>query len=116
MKKPSDPTLELATRILTEVDFEDRLFGFKLKLRAGPMPVTMYSFTEVVAFLCDDNPRIDVAGLQVWIKEVMGDRELADIIGGEIGENDTEYDKTEIVRELMEVRLGQCKSLVGIEG
>ena len=116
MQKPSDPTLELAKRVLAEVDFDDRLFGFKLKLRAGPTPVTMYSFPEIVAFLRDDNPRIDIAGLQIWIKDVMGDRELAGIIDKEIGKNDTEYKKTEIVGELMEIRLDQCKRLVRKKG
>jgi hypothetical protein len=112
MKKPSDPTLKLAKRVLAEVDFDDRLFGFKLKLRSGPTPVTMYSFPEVVAFLRDDNPRIDIAGLQIWVKDVMGDRELAGIIDKAIDEDDTDYKKTEIVRELMEIRLDQCKRLV----
>ena len=116
MRKPSDPTLQLAKRVLAEVDFDDRLFGFKLKLRAGPTPVTMYSFPEVVAFLWDENPRIDIAGLKIWINDVMGDRELAGIIDKEIGESDTEYQKTEIVRELMKIRLDQCKRLVRKEG
>ena len=116
MKTPSDPTLELAKRVLAEVDFDDRLFGFNLKLRAGPIPVTMYSFPEVVAFLWHDNPRIDIEGLQVWIKDVMGDGELAGIMDKEIGKDDTEYKKTEIVRALMEFRLDQCKKLVKKEG
>jgi len=48
MKKLKNPSRELAMKILSEVGFEDRLIGFSLRERTGPMPVVMYKFEEVV--------------------------------------------------------------------
>ena len=73
----SRPSRKLASRIVNEVDFEDRIIGYRLRERTGPLAMTLYSFEEVVTFLRDPFPRVNFHALQSWINDVMGDGELA---------------------------------------
>lgn len=109
MSKLQDPSRELAKSILTEVNFENRLNGFSLRERAGAIPVTMYSFEEVISFLNDPYPRIDFNELEKWVIKTMGDEELAGQIaeGVRIGRSD--QDRLLHIRKLMGERLSQCK-------
>ncbi|MCP4716894.1 MAG: hypothetical protein GY868_17355 [Deltaproteobacteria bacterium] len=113
MKKLSKPSRELAAQIGTEVDFENRFIGYRLHKRMGPSPVTMYSFGEVVGFLCRPQPQIDFVALKAWVLTAMGDRELADRIGAVIAADTQPFQKNLSIRDLMALRLLQCKKLVG---
>jgi hypothetical protein len=110
MEKLQGPSRELAKRILTEVGFERRLEGFSLRERAGPMPLIMYRFEEVVALLNDPHPRLDFRELEGWIRSVMGDTELAEQIAGAIKRGNSDQERTYSVRDLMEERLNQCRT------
>ena len=44
MKEWSEPSAALAEKALEEVDFEDRLIGYRHRQRLGATPVTLYSF------------------------------------------------------------------------
>jgi hypothetical protein len=110
MGKLEDPSRELATRILTEVDFEDRLCGFSLRERSGPIPVTMYSFEEVVSLLNDLYPRLDFRELEGWIRSVMGDTELAEQIAQAVKKGNNDQERTYLIRDLIEERLNQCRA------
>lgn len=112
MGKLQDPSQNLAKRILTEVDFEDRLSGFSLRERAGAIPVTMYSFKEVVFFLNDPHPRLDFGELETWIRETMGDKELAGQIADAVRKENSDQNRSLRIKELMEERLDQCKRLI----
>jgi hypothetical protein len=109
MGKIQDPSPELTKRILTEVGFKDRLNGFSLRERSGPMPVTMYSFEEVVSFLNDPHPRLDFSELEIWVRKTMDDQELADQIAEAIGKGKSDQNRSGRIRRLMEERLSQCK-------
>jgi hypothetical protein len=109
MERLSRPSGALARRVLTEVGFEDRLVGFRLRRRAGPDRVTLYSFREVVGFLTDDFPRMNIAGLAEWTRNAMGDGELADLIDAVNGEATNEREKLLRIRNLMGERLLQCE-------
>ncbi len=109
MKGLSEPANELATRILAEVGFEDRLIGYRLKERSGLMSITLYSFEEVVVLLSDSNPRIDFNRLESWIRETMGDSELAGKVKQVIAVDTSGQDKSFLIRDLMIERLLQCK-------
>jgi len=103
------PSNDLSKRILSEVGFEDRLEGFRLRERSGPMPVTMYSFEEVVSLLNDPHPRLDFEELEGWVRSVMGDTELAEQIGAAIKKGDNDRERTYSIRDFMEERLNQCR-------
>jgi hypothetical protein len=109
MERLSDPSRSLASRILAEVGFEERFMGYRLHERAGAMPMTLYSFEEVVGLLMDSHPRIDFNGLEKWIREVMGDDELSRRIRGLIDRDTSERDRSHRIRDLMIERLLQCK-------
>jgi hypothetical protein len=109
MGKLRDPPHELALRILGEVIFEDRLVGFSLHERTGPNPVTMYSFEEVVSLLNDPHPRLDFSELETWIREIMGDEELAEQIADSIRKGKSDQNISLRIKKLMEERLDQCK-------
>ena len=111
MKPFEPPTKELATRILGEVDFPDRLIGHKMRRRMGPVPVSLYSFEEVVRFLTEDIPQIDLEDLHTWVGEKIGDKDLAGAIG-EIGRREMDDpEKLLHIRGLMMARLGQSRRI-----
>jgi hypothetical protein len=112
MGKLQEPSKNLAKRILTEVDFEDRLSGFNLRERAGAFPVTMYSFEEVVSLLNDPHPRLDFNELEGWVRKTMKDGELADQIADAINKGHSDQERTHFIKNLMEERLNQCKKVV----
>jgi hypothetical protein len=109
MGKLKDPAKDLARRILKEVDFKDRLNGFSLRERAGPVPVTLYSFEEVVSLLNDPHPRLDFNELEGWVRKTMGDTELADRIAGAVKIGRSDQERAIHIRKLMEERLNQCR-------
>jgi hypothetical protein len=105
----SKPSRELAKRILSEVDFEERIEGFRLRERAGIIPTTMYSFVEVVGFLSDEFPRMDFIELALWLEEVIKDHELSEKIREEAQSEVSDREKTLRIRDLMGIRLVQSK-------
>jgi len=104
----SKPSIDLAQKIVTEVGFNDRIIGYKLRERTGSMRKSLYSFREVVALLFDHHPRIDLDVLEKWIRRVFSDVELANNLKSIISEALSDKDKTLEIRELMKERLLQC--------
>jgi hypothetical protein len=93
------------------VDFQDRLIGHKMRRRMGPVPVSLYSFEQVVRFLIEDIPQIDLDDLQTWVGEKIGDKDLARAIE-EIGRREIDDpEKLLHVRGLMMARLGQSRRI-----
>ena len=104
----SPPTAKLAARLLKEVGFNQRIMGFRLRERTGPIPVTIYSFVEAVGFLYDKYPRIDFAQLASWVDTVIEDASLARLLHVVAASKASHQSKTERFRELMTERLLQC--------
>ena len=104
----TSPSKDLAQRILNEVGFEDRLTGYRLRERTGVMTIQLYSFEEVVWLLNDPHPSLDFTRLEQWIRETMGDPELAGRIGDVIQEDISDQVRTLRIRDLMALRLYQC--------
>ena len=115
MKKLPAVSHDLRSRILSKVGFEDRFIGGKLRRRAGITRVTSYSFKEVVNLLNDEMPMIHFSVLEKWVREVMGDRELAEKIAGVIGEQKEYLDTLLSIKGLMEERLAQCQKNLSYE-
>ena len=57
-----------------------RSLGYRMRLRTGPLAITLYSFEEIVVLLADTHPRVDYRTLIDWLHKVMGDHEIADRI------------------------------------
>jgi len=111
----SEPSEELAKRLLTRVGFNERLFGYRVDWSTGPMQVTLYSFKEVVIFLSNENARISPALLAKWMREVYGDSKLADKMEDAIKQGESDKERLELVSNIMEQRLEQCKEIIGEE-
>ena len=107
----SEPSRALATKMLCEVTFENRFIGYKLRERAGAIPVTSYSFEEIVNLLKDQLPHINFEVMERWVRVVMGDEELADKIAEAREKGESDHERTLLVRDLAETRLKQCKAL-----
>jgi len=103
------PSRKLKKQIMKEVGFAERLTGYKLHERMGPMPRTLYSFREILDLLNEANPRIDFNGLEQWIREVMGDGELAERILETVEVDRSDQEKTCLIRDLLAQRLAQCR-------
>ncbi len=121
----SEPTKELATRLLAEVGFEERLRAANLTPMSGARQHSIYGFRQAINFLRIDEfedlvaagPRASIAyvdpdALRIWVAEVLGDTELADAIGGAIAEGTSYVETMRPVKELMEYRLSQCEAVL----
>jgi hypothetical protein len=108
MEKLTFPSKALAARILTEVGFEERLMGYRLGERTGPMSIPLYCFEEVVGLLNEPHPRIDFNRLEEWVRGTMSDVELAGKIRDLLEEDMSDQDRSLRIRDLMALRLHQC--------
>ncbi|NIN69541.1 MAG: hypothetical protein GTO63_33640 [Anaerolineae bacterium] len=121
----SEPSKELAIRLLGDVSFEERLRAANLTPMRGSLEHSIYGFRQAVNFLRIDEfedlvaagPRASVAyihpdALRKWVAEVLGDTELADAIGEAIAEGANYVEIMRPVKELMEHRLSQCDSVL----
>lgn len=127
----SEPTVELAKKVLSKVPWQDRLVASIAHQTTGAMTIDIYSFEEAVNFLksCRTDYSLDellmrgssatinyldLNALASWIGDVLGDSELSqairEVVGGE-SENPLLIfrEKVKPVLELMEQRLAQCK-------
>ena len=123
----TEPNKDLAQKILSEVDSEERLVGFKMNPRAGNKPFSLYSLEEVVNFLQVDSMGelltkgsrasigyVDFQALQGWVSEVMGDKELAKAIGEEVERKDNYWHQVKVIKSLLEDRLNQCRTTMDV--
>ena len=125
MAKLSEPSMELAERLLSEVGFEKRFVGVKMMPRAGNRVSSIYSFEEAVDFLHPDSLEdllsvgsrscvgyLDLDQLRRWVGEGFGDKELAEEMGKEIEKSNSYMDKVKIIKQLMQQRLSQCNKIL----
>ena len=108
----SAPNEDLTTRVLREVDFPQRLVGYRMRERLGAIQVSLYSFEEVVHLLGDKFPYVSPEQLQQWVETVTEDAELAVAIAAVIQKETNDRDRMLRVGTLMAERLCQCKKAV----
>ena len=113
MEKLSEPDRNLVSRVLQEVGFAKRIVGYQVRERSGPMAKSLYSFTEVCAFLHDQFPAIAFEELIRWLRDVMKDEELALKVAEAVEQGHSDYERTRRIGEMMEERLTQCKNARG---
>jgi hypothetical protein len=127
--KLSEPSKELAAKVLGKVGFHERLVGVRMTPMAGALQQPIHGFQEATNFLHIDSldhvlaagPRasvayIDPTALKRWVGEVFGDTELAEAMGEAIEKCNSYVETIRPVRQLMEQRLNQCKAVVKGEG
>ncbi len=105
----SAPNEDLAARVLREVDYPQRLVGYRMRERMGAIQVSLYSFEEVVHLLGDKCPYVNLQRLEQWIETVTQDSELAAAIANVIQEETNDRDRMLRIKTLMGERLCQCK-------
>ena len=108
----STPNEDLAARVLREVDYPQRLVGYRMRERLGAIPVSLYSFEEVVHLLGDKCPYVNLQRLEEWIATVTQDSELAVAIARVTQEETNDRDRLSRIGPLMGERLCQCKKAV----
>jgi hypothetical protein len=107
----SEPSEELASRILGRVSFSDRFAAAMVHPHTGPIPMDVYSFEQVANLLNAPGTRIDLKALAIWLEEVMGDKELAARTREATDEGPHEQART-IISALVQERLQQCRAMM----
>lgn len=105
-----EPAKDLAQKIMEEVDFDRRLLGYRVNPRLGFIEVPLYSLGEVVELL-HDRAYIDPEKLETWIRDILGDHELAGRLRDRVAGGWPELSKLEPVRELLRRRILQCRKI-----
>ena len=107
----SEPSEELAAKILARVSFNDRYTLAMVHPHTGPLPMNVYSFHEVTNLLNAPGLHLDLKTLAEWLEEVMGDEELAARTLEAMEKRSQE--KALLTRSLMQERLEQCRAMMG---
>ncbi|MDI3281340.1 MAG: hypothetical protein QJR13_08235 [Bacillota bacterium] len=120
----SEPSRELALKLLREVEYEERLVGYKMSPATGNEQCSLYSLQEVADFLRMDSLEhyllkgghpfigyIDLEELTRWVGEVLGDQELARALEEELKQGESYQSKVALVKPLLKQRLEQCRAL-----
>jgi len=110
MENLSAPSRELVSRISREVDFNDRLIGSNLHERTGVKTISLYSLHELYMLLNRPYPQIDLHEMENWIRMVIKDEELAAQIKTITDQTGSDLGKLLHIRELIGVRLSQCRA------
>ena len=109
MENLSIPSKKVISQILQEVGFKDRIIGYSINFRSGPDRISLYSLEEVFALFNAPYPQIDFNQLAMWVRDVIGDEELADRIKKVIAYKASDRDTVLRIRDLIGWRLIQCK-------
>jgi hypothetical protein len=113
MENLSVPSRELVSRISREVDFKDRLIGSNLHERAGVKTIPLYSLHELYMLLSKPYPQIELQKLEVWIRTVIKDEELAARNKTIMEQPGIDLEKLLHMRDLIGLRLSQCRAQNG---
>jgi hypothetical protein len=120
------PSRDMAESMQRELGWDERLVGHKMSPILGNMPEDLYSFASAADFLHLGSGEqmkihgnrahigyIDPAVLKDWLVTQFGDTELADAIDGTLARGLNPWMVLEPIRELMQERLGQVRSVTG---
>lgn len=109
------PGRELALRLLGTVPFRDRLPAGRLKPPIGLIPSPVRGLREVQLLLAPDDrslPGLNLSALAEWIRRVLGDRELADLVQAAVREAGSYVAGCLAVHDLTVARLEQARQVV----
>lgn len=113
----TEPSAELTERLRRTVSQPERLTGLKMSVMGGSNPVPLYTLPSVASFLKigtyeeairPNNQEtigyIDLGALEIWVREVLGDEELANAIKAEVALGEPYGIVAPRVRELLQLR------------
>ena len=122
-----EPSREVALRVVSEVDFEERLLGVKMRSMVGNQEHFIYSVKEVIEFLRMEHVEdlltpgskeyvgyIDLNILEKWVAEIIRDKDLAEAIKEESERSNNFKDQVTSIKALIAERFNQCVALLGI--
>ena len=122
----SDVSMKLAATLLSEVQFEDRLTGRRMRQMSDGEQTFIYGLQEAVDFMkAPELGRLlspgaggtigylDFAELTRWIGEVFGDHELAQAIDDAQATAASPVEGLAVARTLIGQRLNQCREMLG---
>lgn len=125
MNRLSDVTEDMAIKLLGEVEFGQHLQGTKFHSMSGGLPVIFTELQEANDFIHVGTLRsllilggggtvhyLDFHKLKTWLSDVFNDQELANAIGLEIEKGRSYVETMGPIKELIEERLKQCRSLL----
>lgn len=123
--KLSQPSKQLATRLLRELDFEERLTGIRVIPMAGDKNVSIYSFRDLIEFLHVDLSYgyaktsgsigyMDLTKLIKSIEEVFGDKELAVAIREKVEKDNSYAERVWSIQVLLKERFKQCEEVAAV--
>lgn len=116
---------EMATKLLSEVEYGQHIEGTKMTPMTGGTTSFICSLKEVLSYLFMSSTEslsimggmgiigyVDLDKLKNWVNDTFGDQELATAIGEEIEKGSCYADRVGPIRQLIEERLQQCKALL----
>lgn len=107
----SEPSEELAARLMERVGFSDRFTATMVHPHTGPLPMDVYSFQHLANLLNAPGLQIDLKALATWLDKVMGDAELAARTRAATEEGPQKKARS-TARALMQERLEQCSAMM----
>lgn len=120
----SEPTPELAARLLADVAYEQQIVGLKMSAMGGSSPSTLLSLPQVAHFIqigtyeeaLNDRQAtvgyVDPGALAAWISQVLGDDELAEAVRAEIGKGEFYGNIAMAIKALLHARVAQCLAVL----
>jgi hypothetical protein len=125
MSKLPEPSKDLASRLLSEREYEERLVGYEMSPATGNAQRSLYSLQEAYDFvkmgeMADLLLRgggaiigyLDLDELRQWVGDVLGDGDLAAAVSEAVAAGENYRDRLLEVRQLMRERLDQCRAVV----
>ena len=127
MSRLSAVTKEMASKLLSEVEYGSHLVGSKMHPMSGSTDVILMELEDVLNFFHMGAIEtlviiggggvvhyLDYSDLKMWVSNVFGDEELANAIGEEIDKGKCFADTMGPIWELLNERIQQCKTILQI--
>jgi len=119
------PTLELVEHALRDLAYHERFVGYAMTASAGNAPKDMYSLRDAVLFLVGtrwDAPMlhsgfkgalnwVDVDSLSAWLRNVVGDADLADAMQERASGLASFREQSEAIGKLVSARMVQYREV-----
>ncbi len=131
MVELSEPTIELAARLLSQVSYNESLAAVVMSPTAGDTEYAVQNLKKAIGlmyvrdidnladlFSMRGQPAIgyiDLDALKKWVAKAFGDEELAQAIGDVLAQSDSYIERIEPIKELLLHRLQQCEEVLGKE-
>ena len=110
------PDAALAARLLQRVAFRDRLPAGRLRPPVGILPGDLRSLSALFLHLApspNSLPGVNLTRLSDWVRDVLGDAELAGAIRAAVDASSCHVEGCTRVYDLVALRLAQVEAIAG---